>query len=215
MRNPKIFVVGPSIGYANWMEGSITREIEECDFVLFTGGEDVDPHFASETHRHPTLHTNISRDIYEHQVFVQAQNLNKKKVGICRGAQLLCALSGGKLVRDMSNPYSIHKVQLYDGRVIDATSSHHNAMYPWNLKENEYEVLGWTQGISRYHDGEDGKEIVNEIVDNNKECEIVLFRNTDSLGIQMHPEWMHNDSRYEDSMRVYKEILNLFLSDSI
>lgn len=180
----KIYVVGPAVGYANWMKCEIVNNIEEADLVLFTGGEDVTPSLYGE-YAHPTTYYNNSRDTSEIKIYEKALKLDKKFIGICRGSQFLCVMSGGKLIQHMSHP-SNHMINMYDGEPLEVTSSHHQMMYPFNLPDKHYSILGWTEGLSRMHLGGNNEEMV---LPSNMEPEIVYFKDTWSLCIQSHPEW--------------------------
>src|ERR1700749_1025065 len=147
----KIYVVGGVNSYANWMEGEIVDTMEEADLVVFTGGEDVSPEFYKEP-KHPYTRNNKNRDSKELNEFIQAMNLDKHIIGICRGSQLSCVLSGGKLVQHQDNPTWLHPIKVYgqDGE-LNISSTHHQAMYPYNLPKNEYKILGWTEGMLKSH----------------------------------------------------------------
>jgi len=195
----KIYVVGNSTDYANWMQGKLTKDLEKADLVCFTGGEDVSPNLYGEP-KHYTTGCNPDRDQYESQIFKQALALKKPMIGICRGSQFLCVMNGGKLVQHQENKFSMHKFMTIEPSSTagienaiteyEITSTHHQAQYPWNLKEKDYVVLGWTENLSKFHLNGEGKEIVNGIVPFNQECENVYYPKTKCLGIQGHPEWM-------------------------
>ncbi len=106
----KIYVVGGSNGYANWMEGEIVSTMQEADLVVFTGGEDVNPALYDKR-AHPATYFNRRRDSEEIVAFDDARSLNKKIVGVCRGAQLLCALAGGILVQNQTHPW-VHSMAI-------------------------------------------------------------------------------------------------------
>lgn len=180
----KIFVVGPLTNYANWMECDIVDTIEEADLVLFTGGEDVSPSMYGD-HTHSTTYYSTSRDNFESKIFEEALKLDKKFIGICRGAQFLCVKSGGKLIQHMNHP-STHLITMYDGSELEVTSSHHQMMYPYNLMP-EYTLIGWAEGLSKFHKNGSNEDM--KLLDDNKEPEIVYFNNTQSFCIQSHPEW--------------------------
>lgn len=84
----KIFVVGGSVGYANFLEGaSLVQDIKEADVVLFTGGEDVDPSLYG-CEAHPRTYSNLQRDLEEKKVFESVDPSKQVCLGICRG--LIC-----------------------------------------------------------------------------------------------------------------------------
>lgn len=182
----KIYVVGGDLGYANWLDGDITEVLAEADLVLFTGGEDVSPRLYNEPEGSHT-YCNPQRDRRELLIFESALRLSKPMLGICRGAQLLCVLSGGRLVQDQENRYAMHDIYTSDGRVIPISSTHHQAQYPYDMEEQDYQVLAWTEGLSRRHlDGND--QPISTVPF--KEVEIAYYPKTRCLAIQGHPEYL-------------------------
>jgi len=71
----------------------------DADLVIFTGGEDINPTLYGEENRWSAF--NNSRDYAERFVFEQCVQFNKKMLGVCRGHQLLNALTGGLLAQDL------------------------------------------------------------------------------------------------------------------
>jgi len=210
MNKRKIYVVGNSFEYANWMEGKLTNVLEESDLIVFTGGEDVSPVLYGEK-PHPTTGFNIRRDTNEMQIYCKALQHKKHIIGICRGSQFLCVMNGGKLVQHQNNPKYIHPISLRDGTVINITSTHHQAAYPFNLSKEDYIIIGWGDGLSEFHLNGYGEELSD--IPNFKECEIVYYPHTKCLGIQGHPE--HENYKYEDGLPYLQNLLNDFLNDKI
>ena len=204
----KIYVVGGCNGYANWMQGELVNSIEDCDLVVFTGGEDVDPSMYGEPMGFRT-YSNLSRDKYEEKYFKLACALSKKIAGICRGSQFLSVMNGGKLVQHQSNPNYIHPIKTYDGKILNISSTHHQAQYPYNLSTDKYSILGWTDNLCGFH--LDGNE---EELSPPKECEIVFYP-PNCLGIQGHPESLFDNKEYDDTIIWLQNLLNQFMNDTI
>lgn len=207
----KIYVVsndGLDFGdsYARWMEGELVDSIAEADLVVFTGGEDVHPDFYGHP-KHPRTFSNRARDRYEMLKFNEARNLGKHIIGICRGSQFLCVANGGSLVQHQDNPYFIHAIQTFDGLNIDITSTHHQAAYPFDLPKDSYRILGWTKGVSEYHEDGNGEELNPEV-----ECEIVYYPVSKCLGIQGHPEMM---ALNHPTVAYLRDLLDTFLLNNI
>lgn len=208
----KIYVVGGDNGYSNWMEGKLVGDMESADLVVFTGGEDVTPSIYGSAKNSKTGN-NPARDEYEVEKFKKARSLNKKMIGICRGAQLLCALAGGKLVQHQDNPNYKHDIVTYKGEHVVTTSSHHQAQFPWGLPEESWKLIAHTVGQSPFHEGINrADELVNENGENaGIEVEIALYKNINALSVQGHPEWLNSS----DDLVFYRKLLNDFMQDEI
>jgi len=199
MNNIKVYVVGPSIGYARWMPCiSLVSDIKEANIVWFTGGADINPKLYNEPQHDSTFFFD-TRDNFEVTCYKQMSR-NQLAIGTCRGAQLFCALNGGKLVQDVSHhcqTHAIKKVADVDGVELPdkctVTSLHHQMMYPYDLQESDYKVLYVSEPRrSQYYRGTGFDE---QKIKEKGEPELVLFDNGKlpvSLGIQGHPEMMYN-----------------------
>jgi putative glutamine amidotransferase len=95
----KIYVAGGSDRYANWMEPSfVVKKVAESSLVVFTGGTDINPRLYGERPHSHTEQPDDKRDTEEKEIFEKALSMDLPMVGICRGAQFLCAMAGGRLV---------------------------------------------------------------------------------------------------------------------
>lgn len=213
-QNRKIYVVGGSEGYANWMQGVIVETMEEADLVVFTGGEDVDPSLYGKS-AHPQTFFNRERDIDEMAEFLKAEKLKKPMIGICRGSQFLCVMAGGILVQHQRHP-NWHPIETNDGRVIMVTSTHHQRQYPWVLEEGSFKVIGWCN-ISPYSQGENDKD---DLSGNPKtpseeleEVEICYYPKINALAIQSHPEIVYG--RQDKDCKTYIEYVGELLNGLI
>lgn len=191
----KVFVVGDSINYANFIkEAELTDKLEDAKVVLFTGGEDVDPSMYGKEKYYLT-YSNLERDLKEKEIFERVKP-NQLCVGICRGSQLLCCLNGGILVQDCSNHAIGRTHSITNGDVeYEITSTHHQMQYPYKLDPKDYDLLYTTpEPRSNYYDG-DG--INRDTILENGEPEIVLYHKKGlpkCLAIQGHPEMMPNSA---------------------
>lgn len=189
----------------------LTNNIEKADVVVFGGGKDVDPGFYGEK---KGLRTDSpsARDRREKADFVMTQLMRKqgkdiKSVGHCRGGQLLCALSGGKLIQDTTNHFGNHEMTTFDKQSLMVNSIHHQMMYPYNLESNQYKILGWSTNnlSSKYLNGHDHPCWLPNAF---KELEVVYFTGTASLAFQFHPEMMYSRGSSDITVKWYQ---NLFL----
>lgn len=210
--NPQfhVYVVGGSKGYANWLpDVKFVNNVEKADLVLFTGGEDVDPSFYGEP-KNKTTHSNIERDKEEKIIFEESLKLEKPMLGICRGAQFLCVMCGGKLVQDQPNPEYIHGLKSYNYGAFNITSTHHQAAYPYNLPSFAYKIIAWTENHSKYH--HDGN---NNELNPKRECEIVYYNGKRCLGIQGHPESKEWQEKHPESLATIKKIFEDFINKKL
>ena len=133
-----------------------------------------------------------------------------KKVTITKLAQFLTVMNGGKLVQHVENHNNCtHPIYLtngdYAGISLNIPSDHHQMMFPYNLPEKKYQILGHSKFFRSgvYLNGNNENiELPKEFL----EPEIVYYPNTNSLAIQAHPEWM--DSTSKDFKILKKLILN-------
>lgn len=183
----KIFVVGGGRGYMNWMQGRQVGRMKEADLVVFTGGEDVNPEVYGKK-AHPLTGFNRVRDRYEMIAFEEAQERNKKIIGICRGSQLMCALAGGILVQHQQHPW-IHPILTENGRRIFTTSTHHQRQFPWGGKKPRFKLLAWA--TPRFSPFSQGEGFGDDMADRKPEAEVVLYPDIKALAIQGHPEMVY------------------------
>lgn len=168
--------------------------LNKNDCVVFEGGTDISPTFYGEKPNSYVFDVDRGRDIFESNLFHQAKALGIPQIGICRGAQLLCALSGGKLVQHVTNHGVDHLVEDYKGRSYIVTSSHHQMMLPGNTN---HKMLAKTKRAAVYIGEHD------ILLDVKEDAETVWFPNTKCLAIQSHPEWQEEGSMAVQAVREY------------
>ena len=113
-------------------------------------------------------------------------------IGVCRGAQMLCAAAGGWLIQHMSgHVHGSHPMITSDGVVMQTTSAHHQLMYPFDV--NHTVLAQTTHHLSHtYLDGMD-----NEVnMAGKPEIEVCWFPDIKGLAIQGHPEWVADESDF-------------------
>lgn len=205
----KIYIVG-TVGreYANWCEGSITRDMEDASIVLFTGGEDVTPELYGKK-AHYTTGNSRMRDAEELAEFKAAREMGKPMLGICRGSQFLCVMAGGELVQHQEHKY-LHDVTTNDGRVIRVTSSHHQRQYIQKLAPEKVELIAWAEHLSPFAYGENDQDRLDE----DKEVEIAYYPEIKALAIQSHPEYVYpcREEWQEKYIAYCRELVNKYLS---
>lgn len=104
--------------------------IEEADVVVFMGGVDVDPLLYGERALRFTQNPSHARDKYEAECFHYCVQNKKIMFGICRGAQFLHVMNGGKLWQHVNNHAGgDHLIyDLTENVTIMSTSMHHQML---------------------------------------------------------------------------------------
>lgn len=149
--------------------------------LILWGGEDIGTSLYGETPNKMCRDFKPSaRDLREIALIKQAKQHNVPIIGICRGAQLMCVVSGGKLAQHINGHGWHHRVALHDegGVEVVCNSSHHQMMLP----AADAKILATAGAASGL--GEGNKEQYHERVN-----EVVYFPTLNGLGIQAHPEW--------------------------
>lgn len=206
----KIYVVGGDGHYARWLDGEVVDSLEEADLVMFRGGADVIPTLYNDK-QHPRTHYDGGRDAKEIGEFTRALALDKKMLGICRGSQFLTVMNGGRLIQDVTNhaiasQHPIEAPGIGQGMI---TSTHHQMMYPYQLPEQNYQIIAHPpEALSEHYQVGDRSNM--ELPDDFVEPEIVFYPKTNSLGIQGHPERMN---KHTAGVKLCKKIVDAYLFD--
>lgn len=165
------------------------EKVDGYSLVHFIGGGDLAPALYNEAQSRHCSGVNIERDKKEARVFYMAKDAGIPMFGICRGAQFLCAMNGGKLIQDVTgHGMENHGVEIQNGKHFKVTSSHHQMMVPGG---EGFKVFAFSSKnrSSRYIGG-DEKEMGVSVLPESREVEAVYWKDTKSLGVQWHPEWM-------------------------
>ena len=75
--------------------------VKKVDGVIFSGGEDVDPHYYGETVWNETVEVDTLRDVSDMLLAKAALASRKPILAICRGEQLMNVALGGSLYQDI------------------------------------------------------------------------------------------------------------------
>lgn len=179
-------------------------EINEDDVILFGGGEDISPSIYKQTvGRHTSAGLDLSeRDTFELYAMGKAQKAGAKLLGICRGAQLMCASNGGSLYQHVNNHGGRgHMMTTNEGKELHVCSVHHQMMNP--MKTN-HELLAWASNVLS-----DVHLIEKEIdVSVDVEPEVIYFKDVQGLAIQYHPEFM---SEFSEAVQYSIELVKKYL----
>jgi putative glutamine amidotransferase len=161
------------------------RDLKEPGMLIIHGGEDISPtlYHKKKSRRTWAGESPSSRDAAEWALIKEAKTLGIPIMGICRGAQMLCAFAGGFLVQDVSRHAGRHhNVKTKDDHLFPVNSLHHQMMYPFDV---EHEMIGWTPAkLSDHYDSED------ELIEVPVEPEFVYFPECKGYAVQWHPEML-------------------------
>lgn len=154
---------------------------------------------------HKATQSRIERDENEGKIFQMCIDNKVPMVGICRGAQLLTVLAGGKLIQHVGGHAGcgMHKMHVRDlagiTKEYSVNSLHHQMMYPYNLNESNYRLLGYSKGVGKIFEGfPDIEQKLKNFTGTGSgmplEPEIVLYPKIKALCFQFHPEMLPQDS---------------------
>jgi putative glutamine amidotransferase len=165
------------------------HDLEVGDTLVLWGGGDIHPSlYNRERSITSGAGKTLSRyDELEWALLQRAISLKIPIIGVCRGAQMLCAAGGGYLIQHVNGHagYS-HPVYTKDGERMMVNSYHHQMMV---LPEDAV-LLAWSDKLSdEYHD----EDRVLDYHPQGKEPEAALFKSINAIGVQWHPEWMEEN----------------------
>ncbi len=160
---------------------------KEADVVVFSGGVDVDPALYGEKASRFTQYPSKSRDMQEAAVFAYCRENNVPMIGICRGAQFLHVMNGGKLWQNVyGHGGSSHDIHDYEyNLIVNSTSIHHQMLKPHEGLEI---VAGCTEQITKSY--EDGDDLYADLTSGAQYLEIEAgkYEKTKCWFVQGHPE---------------------------
>lgn len=152
--------------------------------VLLHGGEDISPSiYNQEPNNYCHAPRTLShRDAVELAIIDRAYKIGMPIIGICRGAQLLCAVDGGYLIQHIYNHTGgTHEiVDVETSEVVKSNSCHHQMMVP----SKDAKILAISDEAVRGIDVNDQEIALDHCP------EVVYFKKIKAIGIQGHPEWL-------------------------
>jgi len=198
-----VYVQPPTLGADNTFKeyGFNLTELDAAHMVVWCGGQDINPALYNEK-PHVTVHWSPGRDAVEVKLFKLSEG--KFRIGICRGAQLLNVLSGGRLWQHVSGHGRAHEIRdEFTGRRLITSSVHHQMM----RAAKDAVLVATSRGISQHKEAMDmtwrrpyGTELP---LLNSKEKsrlnhfdldpEVLWYPKTRSLCFQGHPEFGPNE----------------------
>lgn len=187
--SPFDFIFDQRLNIADPNDMDLDLENNQAALIIW-GGEDIATGLYGQVPARQTGATvELSkRDRIEVDLAKKAIELGIPIIGICRGAQMMCALSGGSLIQHVTNHANMsHNMITNDGVIIKTNSVHHQMMNPFKV---DHELLAWVpERISTVYIGNANNHVADTDSPDFKEPEIVWFPKTKSLCIQGHPEF--------------------------
>lgn len=197
--------------------------LDQADLVVFTGGPDVNPElYGEEPHR--LTNFNEVRDQKDMELYVQCLNKGIPMFGVCRGAQFLHVMNGGKLWQHVDGHTGEHSIRVFGGEeTIDRVSStHHQMVRP----HNGMQVIAIARQCSEKWAN---PKMVQRMP--SAEIEAFFYPDTCCLGIQGHPEykgygrftqwalkqiehWIQHNARVKNFGGVYRFSKDLVLAET-
>lgn len=156
------------------------------DALIIWGGSDINPNL----YNHPRGRRTSSYEHRDNAEWALMQKAIEKRmyiIGVCRGAQMLCAAAGGYLLQHVENHSGQHDIKTKDGQTIRVNSIHHQMMA--GLEGVGHELLAWVPEQRSPHYFYKADELF-PIPEQWKEPEYVYFTDIKGHAIQWHPEMM-------------------------
>lgn len=158
---------------------------EDADFVLFTGGIDVNPALYGEERHTMTDVGQTARDDSDIDMYLFCLQKGIPMIGICRGAQFLHVMQpGGKLFQHVDNHNGNHNIMdLVENKMVQTVSSVHHQMVQANVKNGMRILATAAKSMCRWKNKKDMEKGPNA------DIEAFFYRDTMVLGVQGHPEY--------------------------
>lgn len=170
-------------------------ELTGPGILIIHGGQDISPSLYNKKVSKLTYagEKPSRRDQQEWALMQAAKEKGIPIFGICRGAQLMCAMAGGYLVQDVEgHGGNNHQVETNDGVIMNVNSIHHQMQVPFEV---DHTLLAWSKKpLSKHYIGED------EPIAMPCEPEAVFYPGL-GLAIQWHPEGMAAESQANQKVK--------------
>lgn len=182
----------------------IKKQIELCDAIIISGGQDIHPMFYNEEPNQKLGLVYSKVDQYQISLAKLALENNKPILGICRGHQVLNVACGGSLYQDTSE---------MDGNILKHSQQGKRYDYSHKIiiKEDSMlrNLLGEESLVNSFHHQcikDLGKGLKVSAVATDGVIEAIEMEGMNFvLGVQWHPEMMVTES--EDMMVIFKELI--------
>lgn len=180
----------PFMEDADYLRINSKEEVVPNSILVLWGGEDINPELYNHP-RHTKTGRPSQRDDREWGMIKRAIELSIPIVGICRGAQMLCAAAGGSLIQDVkghAGPFHLIETDL--GKIYQVNSIHHQQLYLEDMPTEDYKLLAKAYHPTNNLVGFHHQWKNNQDIKVYHEPEAVWFPKIKGLAIQWHPEYM-------------------------
>lgn len=182
---------------------TVVSRPDDAALVCFTGGEDVSPSLYGDD-EHRNTWANFDRDRREQRLFGTLLDKRVPMVGICRGAQFLNVMSGGRMYQHVQEHGRSHPiVDLATGETIYVTSTHHQMLLPQG--KHELVAVSQLRGTREWFEGQVFKRDISE-----QDNEVVYYENTNCLCFQPHPEMYQHHHDYDGMRKYFRSLLQRY-----
>jgi putative glutamine amidotransferase len=181
--------------------------LQNCDGIIFTGGEDVEPSYYGKAGDSARCTINHERDIQEFALIQEALALKMPIFGICRGQQILNVALGGTLIVDIPQDYKTE--------IIHREEDYLKCYHPVSLKPNTvlFSICKTSNGLvsSNHHQAIEklAPGMMATAFANDGIIEAIEWENPTEkpffIAVQWHPERM--DEKSEMSMPIMRKYL--------
>lgn len=189
MKIGSVYYPSQYFGTSKLIRGVNDLAEDHFDMIVFWGGTDISPGIYGEPNI-ASQNPDYVRDKVEVAVFREAQRKKIPMIGICRGAQLFCALTGGSLWQHVSGHGHTHSMVMekdvgslfLKGQKLITSSVHHQLMRP----PAHHEILAYAEHVmspKRISAREEVKDCTE------KEPEVSYDPENKLIMIQGHPEY--------------------------
>lgn len=179
---------------------NIPQLLSTLDGILLAGGEDIDPYLYGDDPHVSGGNISPLRDSFEFDLCRQALDVDIPLLGICRGAQLMCAADGGSLIQDIT-------------AVTTSTFKHKQEAPKWygthfvNIEKDTlmFKIVNIANiRVNSYHHqcvNIPGKRfIVSGSSSDNIVEAVESTKNTFAIGVQWHPEFMYEKNESHNNL---------------